>query len=67
MQEIKIDSYREYLHYFQNHPEECTALLDTVLINVTSFFRDSEAQQRFADRDAWVALTDKSHLRHHIR
>ncbi|MCA1994879.1 MAG: PAS domain-containing protein [Coleofasciculus sp. S288] len=47
MQEIKIDSYRNYLHYLQSHPEECITLLDTVLINVTAFFRD---------RDAWDYL-----------
>ncbi len=47
MQEIKIDSYRDYLHYLQSHPEECIGLLDTVFINVTTFFRD---------RDAWVTL-----------
>lgn len=47
MQEIKIDSYPDYLHYLQSHAEEWIALLDTVLINVTSFFRD---------RDAWDYL-----------
>lgn len=50
MQEIKIDSYRDYLHYLQSHPDECSALLDTVFINVTSFFRDS---------DAWVTLANE--------
>lgn len=47
MQEIKIDTYPDYLYYLQSHPEECSALLDTVLINVTTFFRD---------RDAWDYL-----------
>jgi two-component system, chemotaxis family, CheB/CheR fusion protein len=50
MQEINIDSYPDYLHYLHSHPEECIALLDTVLINVTSFFRD---------RDAWVTLANE--------
>jgi two-component system, chemotaxis family, CheB/CheR fusion protein len=50
MQEIKIDNYRDYLHYLQSHPDECIALLDTVLINVTNFFRD---------RDAWVTLANE--------
>ena len=50
MLEIKIDNYQDYLHYLQNHPQESTALLDTVLINVTNFFRD---------RDAWDYLADK--------
>jgi two-component system CheB/CheR fusion protein len=56
MQEIKIDNYRDYLHYLQRHPDECIALLDTVFINVTNFFRDSEALLRSADREAWDYL-----------
>jgi len=47
MQSINIDSYSSYLHYLQTHSEEYLALLDDVLINVTSFFRD---------RDAWEYL-----------
>jgi two-component system CheB/CheR fusion protein len=43
MQELKIDSYRDYLKYFQSHPQECRELLDNVFINVTTFFRDQEA------------------------
>lgn len=47
MQSINIDSYQSYLRYLQVHPQEYLALLDDVLINVTSFFRD---------RDAWEYL-----------
>lgn len=35
--------YLEYLEYLEVHPEEFTALFNTILINVTSFFRDTEA------------------------
>ncbi|HEY9736029.1 MAG TPA: protein-glutamate O-methyltransferase CheR, partial [Trichocoleus sp.] len=38
-----IHSYQNYLQYLQSHPKEHVALLNDVLINVTSFFRDSEA------------------------
>src|SRR4029078_814069 len=31
-----------YLDYLQVHPEEFEALFNTILINVTSFFRDPE-------------------------
>ena len=47
MQNINIDSYQSYLQYLQHHPQEYLDLLNDVLINVTSFFRD---------RDAWDYL-----------
>jgi len=47
MHSINIGSYQEYLQYLQSYDEEWMALLDTVLINVTCFFRD---------RDAWDYL-----------
>jgi len=40
MQSINIDTYQSYLEYLQYHPKEYLALLEDVLINVTSFFRD---------------------------
>ncbi|WP_013334227.1 CheR family methyltransferase [Gloeothece verrucosa] len=43
MQSINIDNYQNYLQYLQQHPQEYSALLDDVLINFTSFFRDPEA------------------------
>ena len=49
MQEIKIDSYQNYLHYLQSHSKECSALLDTIFINVTTFFRDHDAWEYLAN------------------
>jgi two-component system CheB/CheR fusion protein len=43
MQDVKIDSYEDYQDHLELHPEEFTALFNTILINVTGFFRDSEA------------------------
>src|SRR5829696_3721649 len=43
MQAVSIGSYEGYQDYLEMHPEEFTALFNTILINVTSFFRDSEA------------------------
>lgn len=40
MQSINIFNYQDYLHHLQNFDQEYVALLDDVLINVTSFFRD---------------------------
>src|SRR3712207_4205073 len=40
MLNIEVKSYRDYIDYLEVHPEEVTHLLNTVLINVTTFFRD---------------------------
>jgi two-component system CheB/CheR fusion protein len=40
MQTVGVDTYNEYLDYLEVHPDEFAALFDTILINVTSFFRD---------------------------
>src|SRR5215813_13486509 len=38
-----IKTYSAYLDYLEVHPEEFTPLFNTILINVTSFFRDPTA------------------------
>src|SRR4051794_12269783 len=45
--QLPPDDYAEYLDYLQVHPDEFTALFNTILINVTGFFRDP---------DAWATL-----------
>jgi two-component system CheB/CheR fusion protein len=50
MQSINVSSYQDYLQYLQSHSEEWMALLDTILINFTYFFRD---------RDAWGYLANE--------
>ncbi len=40
MQDLRIQSFAEYLDYLQVHPGEFTALFNTILINVTEFFRN---------------------------
>ncbi|GAB3690386.1 CheR family methyltransferase [Angustibacter aerolatus] len=47
MREVGVTSYDEYGDVLQLQPDEFTALFNTILINVTSFFRDA---------DAWTAL-----------
>jgi two-component system, chemotaxis family, CheB/CheR fusion protein len=42
MRQVAIDSAAEYVDYLEVHPEEFRRLFDTILINVTSFFRDPE-------------------------
>jgi len=43
MFQLKLGSYAEYTEYIRAHPDEVTLLLNTVLINVTEFFRDPPA------------------------
>src|SRR5215831_3496384 len=43
MQQLSLGSYGEYLDYIRQEPGETVKLLDTVLINVTRFFRDVQA------------------------
>jgi two-component system CheB/CheR fusion protein len=50
MQQIGIGSYDEYLHYIGRDPTETAKLLDTVLINVTRFFRDVQAWDALAEQ-----------------
>jgi two-component system CheB/CheR fusion protein len=43
MASLSIDAYGLYQDFLEVHPDEFAALFDTILINVTSFFRDPEA------------------------
>ena len=42
MQDVGISSVGAYLDHLQVHPDEFVDLFNTILINVTSFFRDPE-------------------------
>ena len=48
MRMVGVEGYAPYIDYLEVHPEEFRALFDTILINVTAFFRDAQA---------WEALT----------
>jgi two-component system, chemotaxis family, CheB/CheR fusion protein len=43
MQSIPVDSYAAYRAHLESNPDEFEDLFDTILINVTSFFRDEDA------------------------
>ena len=43
MFQLNLDSYAEYAEYVRKHPDEVNHLLNTILINVTEFFRDPPA------------------------
>lgn len=56
----KIEQLAIYVQYLQNNPEEVTALYHDVLINVTSFFRDSEAFEVLRNKVFPVIIKDKT-------
>jgi len=43
LSEVGMDSYSAYLDYLEVHQDEFVQLFNSILINVTSFFRDPEA------------------------
>jgi two-component system, chemotaxis family, CheB/CheR fusion protein len=43
MQAVDVDDWDAYRAYLAGHPEEFVELFNTILINVTGFFRDREA------------------------
>lgn len=43
MQARGVETFSDYFDYLQVHPNEFPALFNTILINVTSFFRDMNA------------------------
>jgi two-component system, chemotaxis family, CheB/CheR fusion protein len=48
MEAIDVEGYLDYLDYLEVHPEEFAYLFNTILINVTAFFRDTPAWDYFA-------------------
>jgi len=40
MQTLRLERYGDYVDFLEVHPEEFVKLFNTILINVTGFFRD---------------------------
>jgi two-component system CheB/CheR fusion protein len=60
MDQVRIGDYGEYLEYLEVHPEEFTALFNTILINVTQFFRDGEAWDYLRDEVIPLLIAEKA-------
>src|SRR5689334_24684841 len=43
MSQLSLSSYDTYIEYVRDHSDETNQLLNTILINVTEFFRDPAA------------------------
>ncbi len=48
MHAVEVSSFDQYLDYLQVHQDEFAELFNTILINVTSFFRDAEVWEGIA-------------------
>jgi two-component system CheB/CheR fusion protein len=59
-------SFGDYLDYVEVHPEEYQVLFDTLLINVTEFFRDS-ASWTYLSREVLPAVIDAKPVDEPIR
>jgi two-component system CheB/CheR fusion protein len=55
MHTVAVVSFADYLDYLQVHPDEFTRLFNTILINVTSFFRDPQTWE-FLTEDVMPSL-----------
>src|SRR3954454_7792744 len=59
MEEVDIAEYRDYLDHLEVSPDEFTELFNTILINVTGFFRDAPAWQYLRHEILPQILSDK--------
>jgi two-component system, chemotaxis family, CheB/CheR fusion protein len=48
MQTLSVENYSDYLDYLEVHPDEFVDLFNTILINVTTFFREPLAWEYIA-------------------
>jgi two-component system CheB/CheR fusion protein len=58
MDDVGVDGYPAYGAYLDAHPDEFTALFNTILINVTGFFRDPDAWEALA-REVLAPLAER--------
>jgi len=59
MHTLEIEGYSNYLDYLEVHPDEFIALFNTILINVTSFFRDAAVWEGVATKVIPEILANK--------
>src|SRR5712692_2757129 len=51
MQTSQLERYSDYQDYLEVHPDEFVPLFNTILINVTGFFRDPAAWEYLAEEN----------------
>jgi two-component system CheB/CheR fusion protein len=60
MEAVKVATYEEYQDHLEVHPNEFTDLFNTLLINVTSFFRDEATWNYLASQILPEILANKA-------
>jgi two-component system CheB/CheR fusion protein len=60
MQAVGISDFTDYIDYLEDHPDEFVQLFNTILINVTSFFRDPVTWDRIREEAIARLLAEKS-------
>src|SRR5215204_4249727 len=60
MQALRIEEFERYRSYLEANPDEFAPLFNTILINVSSFFRDTEAWDFISTRVIPRVLESKS-------
>ena len=58
MDSVAIPDFNEYIDYLEVHPDEFKHLFNTILINVTAFFRD-ETPWEYLRTDIIPRLVEK--------
>jgi len=66
MQSLGIRQYNDYSEYLEVHPDEYAHLFNTILINVTSFFRDPKAWE-YIDQEILPAILNNKRANEQIR
>ncbi len=59
MQTVNIERFGDYVDYLEVHPDEFAELFNTILINVTGFFRDPTAWEALREQVLQRVLTSK--------
>jgi two-component system CheB/CheR fusion protein len=57
---VRVKNFADYQDFLEVHPEEFSALFNTILINITAFFRDAESWTYLADHVLPNVVTNKS-------
>ncbi len=60
MSQVEIDSYADYIDQLQVNADEFVALFNTILINVTGFFRDPDAWEHLREHVLPAVLAERS-------
>ncbi len=63
---LGLITYRQYARYLDAHPDEYARLLDTLTINVTEFFRDTETYDVFQETVVPELVERKLSRRHRM-